>query len=68
MPVPIQRLPLNLSPVLVQFPLPSLRCKIGGMGILPDNWIDVLAIVWLEWMITRPAYWQVYGQLADRDR
>src|SRR5260370_26879325 len=28
-----------------------------GMGILPDNWIDVLAIVWIEWVVLRPAYW-----------
>jgi hypothetical protein len=38
------------------------------MGIIPDNWIDVFAIVWLEWMVTRPAYWSVYGQLADNHR
>jgi hypothetical protein len=38
------------------------------MGILPNDWIDVFAIIWLEWVMTRPVYWQVYGQLADRYR
>jgi hypothetical protein len=38
------------------------------MGIIPDNWIDVLAIVWLEWLMMPPAYWPVYRHLADRDR
>jgi len=53
-------------------PLSAARDTIGGMGIIPDNWIDVFAIVWLEWFMFRPAYWSVYGQLADclvdRDR
>ena len=35
--------------------------------MLPDNWIDVLAIVWHEWLMFRPAYWSVYGYVADRD-
>jgi hypothetical protein len=38
------------------------------MGFIPDNWIDVLAIVWLEWLVTRPAYWSVYGQLVAYHR
>jgi hypothetical protein len=38
------------------------------MGILPDNVIDVLVTVWLEWMMYRAACWSVYGQLVDRDR
>jgi hypothetical protein len=38
------------------------------MGIIPDNWIDVLAIMWLEWFMFRPAYWSVYGEIARRDR
>jgi hypothetical protein len=37
------------------------------MGILPENVIDVLATVWLEWMKYQPVYWSVYGQLFDRD-
>jgi hypothetical protein len=37
------------------------------MGIIPDNWIDLLAVVWLEWLMLRPADWWVYRQLADRD-
>jgi len=42
--------------------------RIGGMDFLPGNFIDVLAIVWFEWVMLRPAYWSVYGQVADRDR
>jgi hypothetical protein len=38
------------------------------MGTLPDDLIDVLAIVWVEWLMFREAYWSVYAQLADRDR
>jgi hypothetical protein len=38
------------------------------MGIIPDNWIDVIFIVWIEWATFRPVYWSVYGEIARRDR
>ena len=44
---------------------PSLRSEYNrGMGILPDNLVHVLIIIWVEWMSTRPPYWSVYGEMT----
>jgi hypothetical protein len=38
------------------------------MDILPGDLIDVLAIVWIEWVMLRPGELVGLWQLADRHR